>query len=314
MNTAIPDIDSIPLPSLHSLGITLAVMRLDKLNQIMSGNKLFKLHQNIEYARDKSLDTLISFGGAYSNHIHALAMAGKYYGINTVGIIRGEMPANLSDTLKDAKANGMHLEFVSRSDYRKKNEPDYIDSLRLRWPQAHIIPEGGSNALGVQGCEAIVSLLDSQLGDAYDVVALACGTGATLAGVSSAIQPGKRVIGFSVLKEGEFLKESISDFQQAATHGIQANWNLCTDYHFGGYAKVTPELISFMQRMYGEYQLPLDAVYTAKALFGLIRNAERGVFPRGSRLIFIHTGGLQGNRGFVEKYPEIEFTQPELMV
>jgi len=308
------EINTLHLPLLNRTGVDVAVMRLDKLSPIMSGNKLFKLHQNIEFARDNHFSPIISFGGAYSNHIHALAMAGQYYGIDTVGIIRGDQPKKMSDTLQDALACGMQLEFVSRADYRSKNDDDYLESLSKRWPAGHIIPEGGSNTLGVNGCQSIVTLLASEIGNSYDAVALACGTGSTLAGIALAVPENKQVFGFPVLKGGDFLKEDVQQHLLKIDAAPRSNWQLVNGYDFGGYANVTDELVTFMTDMFESNALPLDGVYTAKALYGLLDQIEQSHFDSGQRVIFIHTGGLQGNRGFFERYPEINFNQPEAAV
>lgn len=248
--------------------IQAAMLRLDLLHPEVSGNKWFKLKHNLAAAGHRGI---VTFGGAYSNHIAATAAACALMGIPCTGIIRGERPAILSHTLQNAAAKGMQLEFVSREAYRIKDSSHY--------PDAYIIPEGGNNEAGVRGCREILSLRDTSQ---FTHILCACGTGTTLAGLISSALPHQQVLGYVVLKGAEYLQNEIP---------AGNNWQLVHDYHAGGYAKTSPALIGFINQFYRETQIPLDVVYTGKLVYGF----SQSVFPAGSKILLIHTGGLQGN-------------------
>lgn len=264
------------------------VLREDLAHGFCSGNKYWKLKYNLTEAKRQGLP-ILTFGGAYSNHIYATAAAGKAEGILTIGIIRGEEPAAYSPTLRFAQEQGMRLLFVSRENYRQKEQPVFLENLRQMLGAFYLVPEGGSNALGLQGCEE----WGKQLASTADIYALAAGTGTTAAGIAKAMlkhQPDAEVWAFSALKNAEFLKE---EAEKAA--GIPLpNVRMVTDYHFGGYAKHTPELLAFIQNMETEYGLPLEQVYTGKTVYGLVSMASKGQIPHDKKMLFIHTGGLQG--------------------
>lgn len=265
-----------------------SVVREDLRHGLCSGNKYWKLKHNLAEAKRLELP-ILTFGGAYSNHIYATAAAGRMENIPTVGIIRGEEPAAYSPTLRFAQAQGMHLHFVSREAYRHKQDSRFLDELRNRFGDFYLIPEGGSNALGLKGCEEWGALLAGTA----DIYVLAAGTGTTAAGIAKALlthQPGAEVWAFSALKSGDFLKDEAENIT-----GISLpNLRVIIDYPFGGYAKHTPELLAFIQNMETEYGLPLEQVYTAKTLYGLLDMVQKGMIPSGKKVCFIHTGGLQG--------------------
>ncbi|WP_417352290.1 1-aminocyclopropane-1-carboxylate deaminase/D-cysteine desulfhydrase [Flavobacterium alkalisoli] len=268
--------------------INLAIKREDLLHPHISGNKFRKLKYNVLEAKRQNADSLLTFGGAYSNHIAATAAAGKEYGLKTIGVIRGEELADKiksNPTLSFAKDCGMEFVFVSREDYRKKTEEEFIGKLREELGDFYLVPEGGTNQLAVKGCEEILTDGD----EAFDYIACAVGTGGTISGIINTSKPHQKVLGFPALKAD--LSFDIAKFAQ------QDNWALITDYHFGGYAKVNEELVAFINDFYAKTSIPLDPVYTGKAVFGVIDLIERGCFPDGSRILMIHTGGLQGIAG-----------------
>ncbi|MGB1307732.1 MAG: 1-aminocyclopropane-1-carboxylate deaminase/D-cysteine desulfhydrase [Oceanihabitans sp.] len=258
-------------------------------NTIVSGNKWRKLKYNLKEARLKNKETLLTFGGAFSNHIAAVAAAGKGYGFKTIGVIRGEELANkISDnpTLSFAQKNGMQFYFVSRTDYRLKNTQPFLNELKTKFGDFYFIPEGGTNTLAVKGCEEILNTEDA----IYDYICCPIGTGGTISGIINASYKYQKILGFPALK-GSFLKEEISKFAK------KTNWELITDFHFGGYAKVNAELIQFINQFKKNTSIPLDPVYTGKMMFGLYQLIASGYFPKHSKILAIHTGGLQGVTG-----------------
>jgi 1-aminocyclopropane-1-carboxylate deaminase len=280
--------------------ISLDVKRLDMLHPLVNGNKWFKLKYNLERTLASDHRTLVTFGGAWSNHIHATAAAGALSGVRTIGIIRGEEPKQLSTTLQFAKEQGLELHFVSRLDYEERNTEEFKAWLHDRYGSFHLVPEGGSNYYGVNGCMEILSDSDMQN---YTHIACACGTGATLAGMLISAKSNLAFIGFSALKGGDFLHDEVVKhieyflMDRTLAEEYRSQFTIETDYHFGGYGKWNDQLVSFIQRIEHEHQLPLDQVYTGKALFGLLQRIEKGLLPAGSKILFIHSGGLQGRLG-----------------
>lgn len=276
-------------PWLCERGVTLSLKREDMGHPLISGNKYRKLKYNLREAKRQGHTTLLTFGGAFSNHIAAVACAGGTTGLKTIGIIRGE---ELKDswrsnpTLQLAYQHGMQFCFVSRSVYRQKEGEAFLQKLYKAFGQCYVLPEGGTNALAVKGCEEMITASDA----GFDYICSSVGTGGTLAGISNAAQPHQRVLGFTALK-GEWVKQDIFKF---ARH---ANWRLVPEYHFGGYAKVTRPLIEFINTFKKETGIPLDPIYTGKMLFGILDLVKRGAFERGTRILAIHTGGLQGIKG-----------------
>lgn len=282
---------------LEAHGVSLWIKREDLLHPHISGNKWRKLKYNLQEARQQQKQTLVTFGGAYSNHIAATAAAGKEYGFRTIGIIRGEELLPLNPTLSFATACGMELHYISRERYRHKNSPEFLQELAKQFNQPFIIPEGGTNVLAVKGCTEIIQGITID----YDYICCASGTGGTIAGIIAGLAGEKQVLGFPALKGGEFLQQEIEELVLNYSGQKYSNWQLITDYHFGGYAKVKPELLEFMQSFQLKHSIPLEPIYTGKMMYGLFDLIKNGFFPEGSRIVAIHTGGLQGNAGFKER-------------
>jgi len=284
--------------------ISVSIRREDLIHPFISGNKFRKLKYNLIQAKAENQDTLLTFGGAFSNHIAAAAFAGKEHGFKTIGIIRGdelESKILVNPTLKFAQECGMQFKFVSRESYRHKTETKFIENLKQEFGDFYYVPEGGTNTFAVQGCEEILSKADSQ----YDFVCTAVGTGGTISGLINSILPHQKVLGFPALK-GDFLNDEIRKFAH------NEYWELITDYHFGGYGKVKSELIAFINRFYKENQIPLDPIYTGKMVFGVMDLIEKNYFPENAKILLIHTGGLQGIKGMniklkAKKLPLIDF-------
>ncbi|MFK7807571.1 MAG: 1-aminocyclopropane-1-carboxylate deaminase/D-cysteine desulfhydrase [Saprospiraceae bacterium] len=277
----------------HSLctekGIRFFIKRDDLLHPIVSGNKWRKLCYNLLAANQQNKSTLLTFGGAYSNHIHAVAGAGRLFDFKTIGLIRGEEPANYGATLAYAKSKEMKLRFISRISYRSKEIPKDIDLQ-----DCYLLPEGGTNDLAIKGCGEIVrELLEQQPNIDSSYICASFGTGGTLAGIIHGLNGQHQVIGFSALK-GNFMKAEIVKLLLENDLAVPENWTINADYHFGGYAKFKPELIEFIKLFYEETQVPLDPVYTGKMAFGIFDLMRKDYFPRGSTVVMIHTGGLQG--------------------
>lgn len=268
---------------------TLSVKREDLIHSQISGNKFRKLTYNISQAKAEKRNTLLTFGGAFSNHILAVAVAGKTFGMATIGIIRGEELVNqisTNSTLKMAAAYGMQLKFVTRQEYRQKKSSQFIQHLKESYGDFYLIPEGGTNALAIKGCEEILTPNDAE----FDFICCSVGTGGTISGIINASKEHQQILGFPALR-GDFLNEEIRKFAKTK------NWQLIPEYHFGGYAKINSELISFINQFKETHRLPLDPVYTGKLLWGIMDLLEQGFFPRNSKILAIHTGGLQGISG-----------------
>lgn len=288
--------------ALAACGIELLVRRDDLLDPQLSGNKFYKLFFNLHEAKKQGQTSLLSFGGAYSNHLHALAAAGQRYGFKTLGVIRGERPAQLSPTLVDAQNWGMQLVFISRREYGDKHESQILDMLHHQLGDFYWIPEGGANLAGARGMRLLGAALEQQLNADYTAVCLPCGTGTSLAGLAAGIANKKPALGFSVLKgDGSLGRDIARSYQQLVGDKADAgNWRLISGFHAGGYAKKHPGYLSrFWQLFEQEAGIPLDPVYTLKMIWGIQCLAQQGYWPRGSRLIAVHTGGLQGRRGFL---------------
>ncbi|UPT71524.1 MAG: pyridoxal-phosphate dependent enzyme [Flavobacterium sp. JAD_PAG50586_2] len=269
--------------------ITLYIKREDLLHPYISGNKFRKLKYNLSRAKEAEKDTLLTFGGAFSNHILAVAAAGKEYGFKTIGVIRGEELENKvaeNPTLQKARDLGMVFEFVTREIYRDKNRPEFISRLSKKYGSFYLIPEGGTNDLAVKGCEEILNSEDEK----FDYICCAVGTGGTISGIINCSKSSQQVLGFPALK-ANFLTEDICKFV------TKTNWRLISDYHFEGYAKVSEDLIRFINDFYQEHQIPLDPIYTGKMAFGVLDLINRNYFPENSKILMIHTGGLQGIAG-----------------
>jgi 1-aminocyclopropane-1-carboxylate deaminase len=282
--------------------INLWLKRDDLLHPIISGNKWRKLKYSLNHALSLDKATLISMGGAYSNHLHALAFVGKCLNLKTKAFIRGEEPKALNPTLQDLIAWNMELEFISRSDYRILRTFKTYDSLPNLKPDEYWIPEGGYLPLALSG---VVELVQEITID-YDVICTACGTGTTLAGIINAVPEHTQVLGFAALKGADFLVQDVKhilmtasplkDWQSCAD--INNNWQINLDYHFGGFAKAMPELLNFIADFEKRHLVSLEPIYTGKMLFGLYDLIQKNYFKPGQTIIAVHTGGLQGNRGF----------------
>lgn len=297
MNLIPPPTQQISSEILTQAGVELFILRLDLMHPWVNGNKWFKLKYNLLTAKEQNYTKILTFGGAYSNHIYATAAAGKLLGFHTIGVIRGEERLPLNPTLSFVVEQGMQLVYIDRDTYRQRHTPELQEHLRQRFGEVLIIPEGGCNVNGVRGCTEILSEVTAK----FDTVCVACGTATTLAGLTLALQPQQRSLGFPVLKNGDFLRQDINNLlTQYLDSGLPvpantpAPWELVCDYHFGGYAKVNDQLVSFGEEFTYTYGIPLDYVYTAKMFYGVMDMIRKGFFA-GDRLLLVHTGGLQGN-------------------
>jgi 1-aminocyclopropane-1-carboxylate deaminase len=272
--------------------VALSIRREDLIHPFVSGNKFRKLKYNLLQAEKLQLKTLLTFGGAFSNHIAAVAAAGKSFGYQTIGVVRGDELQNRIEenpTLSFAIQQGMKLVFVSREEYRKKDSAEFLQQLRERYGPFYLLPEGGTNALAVQGCEEILSAADS----VFDYICCAVGTGGTLSGIINSSSDNQAVLGFPALKAD--LRSAVQKFAK------KDNWTLITGYHFGGYARVDAELVSFINEFYQQNAVLLDPVYTGKMIFGVMDLIRNGYFPEESKILAVHTGGIQGIQGMNNK-------------
>jgi 1-aminocyclopropane-1-carboxylate deaminase len=285
----------IVLPELEAKNYQLFIKREDQIHPLVSGNKFRKLKYNLKEALDQKKTTLLTFGGAFSNHILATAIAGKSTGFKTIGIIRGdELGVDLektfasNSTLRNASKHGMQFDFVSRETYRNKTSIEFTEILQKKYGDFYCIPEGGTNSLAVKGCEEILTKEDSQ----FDYICSCVGTGGTISGIINNAKNHQKVLGFPVLK-GDFLENEILKYAKK-----QENWELNNDYHFGGYGKYSDELIHFINRFKSQTDIPLDPIYTGKMMFGVLDMINKKRFPNGSKILIIHSGGIQGIVGF----------------
>ena len=277
-------------PLLKQKEIQLFVKRIDLIYPFFSGNKYYKLKYNLLESEKQKKDTILTFGGAYSNHIVATAFAAKQKGFKSIGIIRGEKTLPLNDTLSFAKENLMELHYVSRSEYRKKHTEDFINKLKDKFNDFYLIPEGGTNNLAIKGTEEIL-----EVNDTHPFICTAIGTGATVSGIINSSSYNQKVLGFPALKGSEDLEKDIRSWTN------KQNCKLITDYHFSGYAKISEELIQFIMDFYHTQNIPLDSIYTGKMMFGIFDLIKKDFFPKGSSVLAIHTGGLQGNKGMNDR-------------
>jgi 1-aminocyclopropane-1-carboxylate deaminase len=288
-------------------GVRLLIKRDDLIHPVISGNKWRKLRHNLREAALHDHHTVLTFGGAFSNHIAATAHACRNAGLDSIGIIRGDelTEEELNSTLREAKNMGMELHFVSREAYRRKTESDFLEELKTQHGRFYAVPEGGANGLGVKGCAELLPEVD----EPYDVVCCAAGTGTTLAGLRVSLPEGKQLLGFPALKGGEFLLDEVARLTEESRLKLtapQAVFSLITDYHFGGYAKMTPELMLFIEGFQERTGIPLDPIYTGKMMFGIYDMLQKGRFAKGTTLLAIHTGGLQGWDGMRNRAPQTE--------
>lgn len=268
------------------LPVQVSILREDLLFPEMSGNKYRKLKYNLDQARFQGHKTLLTFGGAFSNHIDAVSAAGQRFGFKTIGLIRGEEAALENPTLSRAAARGMQLHFIDRETYRQKTSPDFIKTLQQRFGDFYLLPEGGTNELAVAGCAEILSGQTNR----FDYICCAVGTGGTLAGLAKGAADHQQIIGFPALK-ADLIETEIEKLVTCS------NWHIQRGYEFGGYAKISKELIAFMNGFYQLHKIPTDPVYTAKMLYGVFDMIDKGHFSPNSSILVVHTGGLQGIAG-----------------
>ncbi|MGB3774864.1 MAG: pyridoxal-phosphate dependent enzyme [Leeuwenhoekiella sp.] len=274
-------------------GISLTLKREDLLDTEVSGNKFRKLKYNLLSAEATKKDKLLTYGGAFSNHIAATAKAGNLMGMQTIGIIRGEelgfdlkKTLQQNATLRFATNEGMQLKFIPRSIYKEKTTANFRESILKEFTGYYELPEGGTNELAIEGCKEILSSGDEK----FDFICCSAGTGGTAAGIIEASENHQHTLVFSALK-GDFLSEEIAQYTR------KKNWTLITSYHFGGYAKVSEKLVEFINTFKLKYQIQLDPIYTGKMLFGLEEMMKNGYFSKNTRILAVHTGGLQGIAG-----------------
>ncbi|MBK7854615.1 MAG: pyridoxal-phosphate dependent enzyme [Bacteroidetes bacterium] len=271
---------------LNKYNVELYILRIDLIDTFYGGNKYFKLKYNITEAKNQNKNTLLTFGGAFSNHIVAVAASGKKEGFRTIGIIRGEKILPLNKILQFASENGMQLEFIARQQYRTKENAEFINDLKKRFGDFYLLPEGGSNDLAVKGCSEIINLIE---GD-FDYIVCATATGATLSGIASVIKPPQKAIGICVLNNELQIKEFVKKFIAEDDKRFP---EIITGYTFGGYAKSNLELNDFVKSFIEKYQIPSEPIYTGKMLYAIIDLMEKNYFKPDSKIIAVHTGGLQ---------------------
>ncbi|EWM11312.1 1-aminocyclopropane-1-carboxylate deaminase/D-cysteine desulfhydrase [Kutzneria sp. 744] len=280
-----------PLTELHDerlrdRDVRLYLKRDDLISPDVPGNKWRKLKYNLVAARERGHHTLLTFGGAYSNHIRATAAAGALFGFDTIGVIRGEEHRPLNDSLALAVNRGMRLTYMDRTTYRRKTSPEVLACLAAEFGDFYLVPEGGTNMLALKGCMELPAEIDLD----FDVLCCACGTGGTLAGLAAGLRPGQHALGFSALKGGEFLADDVRRLQTEAFGAETGNWSIDFASHFGGYAKRTPELDQFASDFRRRHDVDLDRVYVAKMLHGVFARVRDGRFPAGSVVVAVVTG------------------------
>ena len=290
------------LLTLH--GVEVWVKRDDLIDPFVSGNKLYKLKYNLKQAIKEGKVSLLTFGGAFSNHIAATASFADQYGLKSIGFIRGEAVDGLNPTLRFAISKGMELKFISREAYRQKSDPTFLSELQLAHPNAFIVAEGGANVLGIKGSEEILS----EKTQSFDAIACAIGTGTTVAGLLKACAEHQKIIGIPIHKHGHIMNDVVEMNPTLRAH--LHHLILETNFHFGGYAMWNDALIEFTRTIYKDHGLRLDPIYTGKALYALIEYVKNNKLSEGSKVLFVHTGGLQGVPGFEERFNLELFDSP----
>ncbi|MDB5277698.1 MAG: hypothetical protein JWR61_2653 [Ferruginibacter sp.] len=285
-DTAKISVDIVENDCLIRKNISVSVLRLDKIHPVASGNKLFKLHYFLQDALASSQQGLVTFGGAYSNHLLATAFACTAAGLKSIGLVRGEKPDKLSPTLQACIQYGMKLHFLSRAEYSNRQADNSMNQFQEEWKNFTLVPEGGYHAKGAAGAALITQLIEEDTTH----ICTALGTATTLAGLMKGAKKKQQIVGVPVLKGMTDIDKRI-----AYLTGTPNTATLLNDYHFGGYAKKTPALLHFMNTFYEENNIPTDFVYTAKMMFAVLDSVEKNVFPEGSKIVCLHTGGLQGN-------------------
>lgn len=293
---AVSPLQKLEGPLLDEKEVSLYIKRDDLIHPEVQGNKWRKLKYNLADAEKLGHKTLLTFGGYYSNHIYATAAAANKFGFSCIGVIRGERPEALSSTLLFAIEKGMQLHFVNRSEYKQKDTDPFIESLHQQFGDFYLIPEGGTNNFALKGVAEIMDELPTD----FDFICSAAGTGGTLAGLVAGLKGKAQAIGFSSLRGDDTLTGRVNELVKEYSGKSFQNYAVNFDYHFGGYAKATPELIQFIKVFRQQFDIPLDPVYTGKMFFGSFDLIQQGYFPKGSKIIALHTGGLQGWSGFNE--------------
>ena len=279
-------------PIAERAGVRILVKREELNNSTVSGNKWWKLKYNLQAAVTEKKAAILTVGGAYSNHIHATAAAAAAWGLKSIGIIRGEEHLPLNPTLLEAVKWGMTLHYISRSKYRERSQPDFLESIQKEWPDAFIIPEGGSNIHALRGVKEFGDLLNDI---PHDFLCIPVGTGGTLAGLAAS-SGNATILGFAASKDIS-LQSRVTELIQLTECTSPSRWHLIADYHFGGFAKINATLRSFIDDFQRQHGFLLDPVYTSKVMFGVFDLVKKGYFAQGSTVLAIHTGGLQGWRG-----------------
>ncbi|MDQ2795448.1 MAG: pyridoxal-phosphate dependent enzyme [Bacteroidota bacterium] len=290
-------------PIAAARGVRLLLWRDDLAHPDLPGNKARKLKYNLAAARQQQQHTLLTFGGAYSNHIAAVAAAGRLFGFRTIGLIRGDEPAPSAapnPTLARAAADGMALHYLDRAAYRRRAAPEFVAEMLARFGPAYVLPEGGTNVLALPGCAELVAEIRQQV--AFDALAVAVGTGGTLAGLLTGLAGAEQAVGVAALKNGGFLREEVNALTQSAAGQLYTNYSVQTDYHFGGYAKYSTALLAFIAQFRQRHGVLLDPIYTGKLLFGVLDLIAQGYFAPGSTLVAIHTGGQQAWAGWEARF------------
>lgn len=295
-----PEITEWRDPAFLKQGVTVQVLHEYQNHEHVSGNKWWKLKYNLAEALQQNHNTLLTFGGAWSNHIYATAAAAKELGMQSIGIIRGEKVSN--PVLAFAEDCGMELEFVSRESYRQKSEEEFISNLHRSYGRFYLIPEGGTNALAIKGCAEWGQRLIRN--NQFDRLFIATGTGGSMAGLIVGIDSRSSVTGVAVLKPGDFLKEEVQKWHQLFSRKSFNNWNLLTQYHHGGYARTSPELLTFMEELKASTGLVTDHVYTAKVFWAVRQEILNGAIPRGATVLVVHSGGINTIQRDLRKPPE----------
>ena len=287
---------SLDHPLLEEKGIELAIKRLDLVHPELSGNKFYKLKYNLEKAVLGGFERVLTFGGAFSNHIYASSAGAKAVNFSAIGIIRGERTDPLNATLSYAESLGMELHFVDRTTYKQKKEPSFIKNLSEKFGPFYLIPEGGTNELAIKGTAEILQLADKN----YTHIATSIGTGGTFGGIYTSLLSSQTLLGFSALK-GDFIRKEIEDLLSGFDLSGSGSYEIFSQFHFGGYSKYNQQLIEFIWWFYESFGIILDPIYTGKMLSGIWQLINQDYFPKGSKILAIHSGGLQGNVGFTER-------------
>lgn len=292
----LPPIEALDLPACQDHDVHVDCLRLDKIHPFVSGNKWYKLQHHLLAAQAHHKTSLLSFGGAYSNHLHALAFAGKKLQIPTIGLVRGERIDPLNPTLEDCEKWGMQLNWVPRDEYRAMSGSGFQGQLSEQYPDAWIIPEGGEGLQGLAGVQELFSRLYHECDMPYDLIVCPVGTGTTLAGIILAAGTRAQVLGYSALKNAFDLEARVEQMLSTAVKPL-SDWEICHQFHFGGFAKTNHRLTDFISMVHSQTGILLDPVYTGKALYGLCEWVRQRRILSGAKVLMVHTGGLQGWRG-----------------